>query len=182
MIEFGFTTNIVDLYEQHNQVWRFFGDLSERPFLFRAEETPGSVIGSMVVHVRSSVQPAHVPETMCTEPSWELETGQFYHFDLRAVPMVRAYRKEKYLYGNDAKEWLIRKSGSHGFEVVPDTLWMQSYPTRFNKGNGPTVIADTLFSGTLRVTDPQVFYTVLKTGIGRMKAFGFGMLRCWETS
>jgi CRISPR system Cascade subunit CasE len=40
------------------------------------------------------------------------------------------------------------------------------------KDGGP----DATFSGTLRVTDPEIFALLLARGIGRHRAFGFGMI------
>jgi len=38
-------------------------------------------------------------------------------------------------------------------------------------------IPDVTFSGTLRVGDPSAFAELVRSGVGRHKAFGFGMLR-----
>ena len=180
--EFAINTSVEsDLYGLHSMVWSCFDpDEKERPFLFRFEK-----IGDMgFVHVRSTVKPARVPETMLAEPSFSLREGQRLRFDIRAVPVKRTTddkRRETPLRGKAILDWFMEKAKTRGFDPIYETLRFQNRPTRFQKGESMLTVNDTVISGQLIVTDPQTFCReALAKGIGRYKAFGFGMLRCWE--
>jgi len=183
MREFAINTSAnPDLYDLHSLVWNCFSpDEEERPFLFRFDK-----IGEMgFVHVRSTVKPAKVPEASQTKTSYDLEEGQRLLFDIRTVPVKRTKSHgtctETHLEGEAVLDWFIEKARPRGFEPIRETLWVRGDTIRFKKGEATLTVKDTVISGQLIVTDPVTFYReALVKGIGRYKAFGFGMLRCWE--
>lgn len=85
----------------------------------------------------------------------------------------------------DQIDWLIRQGARLGFEILPT----QAIPAvldvsvgRTNKlygyrrGKGKMSFGAALFEGHLRVTDVDVFRDALTNGVGRGKAYGFGLL------
>jgi CRISPR system Cascade subunit CasE len=82
--------------------------------------------------------------------------------------------------GEVYRTWLARRLGEGGAEaehLVLDqfrlTLTLRRNDVRrLHPFNGP----DATFSGVLRVTDPARFGALLAHGVGRHRAFGFGML------
>ena len=182
--EFAINTSAnPDFYDLHSLVWNCFSpDAQERNFLFRFDK-----IGDMgFVHVRSTVNPAKVPETIQSEPSYNLREGQQLRFDIRTVPVKRSNIggkiREKPLKDRAAiLDWFIEKARPRGFDPLRETLRVRGAVTRFQKNESVLTVNDTVISGKLIVMDPDTFYreTLLK-GIGRYKSFGFGMLRCWE--
>lgn len=55
-------------------------------------------------------------------------------------------------------------------------LWRRTQGSTGNRRPRPLDRPDALFHGVLEVTDPAAFAMVLRRGIGRHRAFGFGML------
>lgn len=78
-------------------------------------------------------------------------------------------------------DWFFRKARENGFEPDPNRLRFLVKPTQtFSQKNKPdqTVTHNkVLFSGTLTVTDPERFRSAFENGIGKAKAFGFGLLQ-----
>lgn len=106
--------------------------------------------------------------------------GQMLRFRLRANPTVK--RKGKLLgllKQEDQLAWLRRKAAQGGFALVsvrmiPEGI-MRSRKTVKNQSNDMSHFA-VCFDGLLQVQDPNAFYNTLAAGIGRGKAFGFGLL------
>lgn len=65
-----------------------------------------------------------------------------------------------------------------GFEADPATLEVQTLPScNFTKGANPCRLHRVKFRGILRVTDQELFRKAFALGLGRGKAFGFGLLQ-----
>lgn len=87
-------------------------------------------------------------------------------------------------------EWLARKGEQHGFrllatELNPDLAAVQVSAQATERGRRPgqagggpmsLCFGAVLFNGRLEVTDAERFRAALRDGIGRGKAFGFGLL------
>lgn len=65
-----------------------------------------------------------------------------------------------------------------GFTVFEDTCLTEGYRRRLvaRKEKADIVLPSIDFSGVLQVTNPEIFSNTLRTGIGRGRAFGLGML------
>jgi len=81
------------------------------------------------------------------------------------------------------RDWLARQFEIRGGARV-DTVGMERFSIeRMTRRNGPNRTPDTVkkpdvtLTGTLTVTDPEAFMAVLRSGIGRHKTFGYGMLK-----
>jgi CRISPR system Cascade subunit CasE len=82
-------------------------------------------------------------------------------------------------------EWLARKGGAHGFELLSrreggqmvDSVRITAEGLVRGRCDGRTItFLSVLFDGLLRVTDADRFATAVEQGIGSGKGFGFGLL------
>jgi hypothetical protein len=69
--------------------------------------------------------------------------------------------------------WLSRRGAEHGFRVDALTLTVGRVFIRKQRGFW---LDETLFTGTLTVTDAARFAVALREGVGQRGAFGFGLL------
>lgn len=84
------------------------------------------------------------------------------------------------------KRWLARQFDVRGGAAVnPESIAMERFSikrmTRRPQGNDRSMKTmkrpDVTLSGTLTVTDSDAFHQLLRSGIGRHKSFGYGMLK-----
>jgi CRISPR system Cascade subunit CasE len=83
------------------------------------------------------------------------------------------------------RDWLERQCEIRGgAEVDRDSIAMTRFSIeRMTRRNGPDRTADTIkrpdvtLTGKLEVTDGDAFVDLLRSGIGRHKSFGYGMLK-----
>jgi CRISPR system Cascade subunit CasE len=81
------------------------------------------------------------------------------------------------------REWLTRQCEIRG-GAEPQSIGMTRFSIeRMTRRNGPDHTPDTIkrpdvtLTGTLTVTDADAFVDLLRSGIGRHKSFGYGMLK-----
>lgn len=74
--------------------------------------------------------------------------------------------------------FLERKAERNGFELVPKeyTITDRRYVVLKKSGEKPVHLCQATYEGILRVKDAEVFRSALIHGIGRKKAYGFGMM------
>jgi CRISPR system Cascade subunit CasE len=187
---------IRNAYALHRRLWRAFGDLEERPFLFRIEpDLPTRVL------VQSSVEPdwqqaflnapGYLSKPVQIRPlQLDVTQGQRSRFRLRANPTVKKKvpgRENGTRLGIITEEgqldWLKKKAEDRGFRVLSATALQENGPDSLSHGSkhaaGETHKLSFLavrFDGILQVTDPERFAETLRKGIGPGKAFGFGLL------
>ncbi|WP_404379523.1 type I-E CRISPR-associated protein Cas6/Cse3/CasE [Caenispirillum salinarum] len=76
------------------------------------------------------------------------------------------------------REWLEAQGTKHGFNLEDDTTVLAYERHRFpNKGRRHVTVGSLKFSGSLTVTDVPAFEAMLGNGLGRQRAFGFGMMQ-----
>ncbi|NBB75116.1 MAG: type I-E CRISPR-associated protein Cas6/Cse3/CasE [Bacteroidetes bacterium] len=81
------------------------------------------------------------------------------------------------------RDWLRRqfdiRGGARVERVRMERFSIERMTRRDHSGGGTTQIKrpDVTLTGTLTVTDPEAFMAVLRSGVGRHKTFGFGMLK-----
>ena len=78
------------------------------------------------------------------------------------------------------QQWLLDRAEKHGFSLNPEAFTVtESRWLHFNKGTEsgrPVSLLSVTYEGVLQVTDPQRFCALLTNGIGRGKAYGFGLM------
>ena len=65
-----------------------------------------------------------------------------------------------------------------GFELIPEEYQIveRSWEPFRKKGQRMIRLSKATYEGTLKVTDEKLFYDTLTSGIGKKKAYGFGMM------
>jgi CRISPR system Cascade subunit CasE len=109
-----------------------------------------------------------------------LERGEVFTFALRANPTRKQGRRRVGLTSpGEQMAWLAGQGETGGFEVLggqvhPEgTLWTRK---RQSGQNWDICLRGVTFRGWLRVTCPARLQTAVACGIGRGRAFGFGLL------
>lgn len=175
-----------DSYAWHQALWKAFPQTSVRNFLYRIEHRDSGFL----VYLLSEDEP--------TRPdwgTWETKTVSksfldytTYRFQLCANPTRRyvgdgrgtRFEKSKRFVVADPdalKQWLLRKAEQCGFAIEEGSLQIgppvnQPFYKNGRKGNHKRVE----YQGVLHVTDPRLFQSMFKKGLGSAKAFGFGLL------
>lgn len=120
----------------------------------------------------------------------QVDVGQSWRFRLRSNPVQSSARDKNpktgrgKLYAHvtpaQQKQWLIAKSDSCGFSLNEDSFSViQNQWLKFSKkgeSKKPVSLHTVTFEGLLNITDQEIFHQTLKTGIGRGKAYGCGLL------
>ena len=105
----------------------------------------------------------------------------YYAFDVQINPVKRSKDSGKIVpvKGRDAlAEWFSSKAPGYGFEVLPDSLSVgDTNIVQFNKDGKKVTLAKAIFTGRMKVTDRELFKKSVKEGVGKGKAFGFGLLQ-----
>lgn len=170
---------LCDLHNLHQSVWsvvRLSRD-QQRSFIFSFAEYR-NMIG---IIVRSGNLPEHLQARarLLASPA---DTGEYW-FALRANPVARHVElsgktvTRALTGGDDLVDWLYRQGERHGFQPRSASLSLARRCRRCTPSQGaPYTINDVLFRGSLSITSPQRLQQALINGIGRSRAFGFGML------
>lgn len=151
--------------------------------LFRAEETKDG----LYILVQSKFKPnwdVLVEKNILTSfevKQWErplfLEDEVFY-FKIKAYP-TKTVRGKKIELKTDAEqlEWIKNKFTNGGFDVKINSL-VRERQTRANLNKNPatTRSGGCLYSGVITVLDPRLALDTYQKGIGRGRAFGYGLL------
>jgi CRISPR system Cascade subunit CasE len=110
-------------------------------------------------------------------PSKRFETGEVFHFRLHASPSRMAAGKRSALIDEgDQMAWMHRVAGENGFEIVDCDRRRGSLEKHRKADGNQVVLAAAEFDGLLRVGDAPAFEVAIQRGVGRGKAFGFGLL------
>lgn len=181
-----------DSYAWHKRIWEAFPNQAEsqRDFLTRLDDT-GSEFRLLILSPAPPARPGWCPESQwLSKPIAEtFFQHPAYHFSLLANPTRKRVvrdadgkrkkngRREPLVTREDLLAWIARKADLNGFSIESSALKTTPRPRQsfLKKGTAGTHTA-TEFSGTLAVTDPDLFLQAATGGIGSAKAFGFGML------
>lgn len=113
--------------------------------------------------------------------------GSMWHFRIKANPIVRKPSDEKgrgKIFAHTSikyqEEWLKKQSVKNGFSLsdgewlVTESKW---YNFKKNKSEKQTIkLLSVTYEGILCVVDEDAFKKALKSGIGREKAYGLGLM------
>lgn len=137
----------------------------------------------------------------CARPAESWREGQRLGFDLRARPIVRLLRAIEGPAGSFRKgaevdaflpqalgegetrkreavylDWLDARLGPAACLERDNTRLAAFRRSRVQRGKRPIEGPDAVFHGTLVVKDPAAFAQLLARGVGRHRAYGYGML------
>ncbi|MBV7404214.1 type I-E CRISPR-associated protein Cas6/Cse3/CasE [Enterobacter sp. ENT03] len=186
-------------YASHQWLWQLFPGQQARTFLFRHE--PFRAGACFYLLSEGIPQAEHAFLTVETKPfAPQLCAGMTLHFALRANPVITRQGKRsdvlmdaKYqakLQGVDpaeywsrqvaaAKHWLKMQGEAKGFTVNQDDLdVIGQQQQRFVRKSGQAAVTFTSvdFAGRLLVTDATQFLETLRSGIGKSKGLGCGLM------
>jgi CRISPR system Cascade subunit CasE len=161
-----------------------------KPSVLLQSTTEPDWSGLQALHDESGAAFLHQPP-QCGSVSSELEPGGRYAFRLRANPTKRdaTTRKRVGLYHEeDQLRWLHRKLVSADYadasdqaavrimQVVISKEGNNSDRSRESGNRGSMTHLSVQFDGVLEVLDPAQVATLLRSGVGSGKGFGFGLL------
>jgi len=132
-------------------------------------------------------RPLWLPDHGCaTWQSKEIKDTYFKHPSYRFQLLANPTKKEKatgkrkpLIKREELVEWILNKGKVGGFTVVEDSLKTMARPVeRFwkEKGSNFGTHHAVEFQGVLHVSDPVQLQHTFQHGIGKAKAFGFGLL------
>jgi CRISPR system Cascade subunit CasE len=99
------------------------------------------------------------------------EIDAFVHASLALPPETRLEREEVYT------RWLQQQTQKNGACTLRNVRLAEfGLDTMRRRGNARLVRPNVVLEGTLSITDPGAFRQLLARGVGRHRAFGFGML------
>lgn len=114
-----------------------------------------------------------------------LKNGERYKFKLTANPTI-CKAKEGDCRGEvvacfsqqDQIDYLIKKSIKNGFKLDENDFYISEKTTEIlkKKESKPLRFPKVVYEGVLTIEDLEIFKKALISGIGRKKAFGFGLL------
>lgn len=181
---------ITDDYSLHRVVYGLFQDQRTdgekhasvpSGFLFadRGGDAKGRTI--LILSDREPLTPEHgalhskpVPEEFLSHP--------LYRFEVTVNPTKKERQSGKRIpikTSDEVTAWALGKCReSWGFSITPSSLEVQMLPVKqfTSKGHSVTHGAARL-SGLLQVENRELFITSFRQGIGRGRAFGFGLLQ-----
>ena len=110
-------------------------------------------------------------------PAGRFEPGEVFHFRLHASPSRMSAGKRSALIDEEEQlAWIRRVAGENGFEIVACDRRHGCLEKHHKADGNHIILAVAEFDGVLRVADMAAFADAIECGIGRGKAFGFGML------
>lgn len=168
-----------DVYSIHKLIYSLFpgnqrnflyadsgGNVRERSFLILSEEPP--------------LEAEHGILESKTVPESFLEYNH-YAFQVRLNPVYRTTGSKAFLpIKNPAaiREWFLKRQRDWGFQSDEAHLEIEELGLQeFKKGERRIIHNKATFKGVLTVTAREQFRASFKNGIGRGKAFGFGLLQ-----
>ena len=184
----AFALGLTNCYAWHQLSWDCFQSCpdAQRDFLLRVDPRPEE--GCMRMFLLSQRQPVRpdklVPQWWAAKPVRDdFLSFQTYRFSLKANPTrlkTVGGRKirQAVLERSDQVEWLLRKAEQSGF-AVPNPEQVRIEPSgehRIRCRQNTALCIGFNFEGILSVTDREKFTRAFVSGIGKSKAFGFGML------
>ncbi|MBR3242128.1 MAG: type I-E CRISPR-associated protein Cas6/Cse3/CasE [Parasporobacterium sp.] len=114
-----------------------------------------------------------------------IEEGRIYKFRVTLNPVKSLSRGEgkrgrvvPEITAKQQIQYLEERANKHGFELIPDELQIveRGWEPFGKQGQKMIRLSKATFEGALKVTDKTVFYRTLTEGIGKKKAYGFGLL------
>lgn len=173
--------HILNDYDIHKYIYSLF-PLEKgivRPFLFKDK---GEKKGYREIIIISTNYPKAPPVGICNSKKVpeELLNYSGYRFSVKLNPVTRNKGKDIRIEGiEEIKSWFIKKAPSWGFQIDARTL--ETSPIKIltirNSIKERTLTKQSVeFSGQFTVLDKNALLKSFCGGIGRGKAFGFGLL------
>lgn len=181
---------ITDAYSLHRVVYNLFADVRNdvqkeaslpSGFLFADKGGDRDTRKILFLSNRPPHEPVHGQIQLKQIPDEFLNHVQ-YGFEVTVNPSRRDNKSKKLIplrTRADISQWFVAKStGSWGFEVDPVSLQVIAMGVQQFEKDGKTVThGSATLKGVLTVVDRDCFINSFSQGIGRGRAFGFGLLQ-----
>jgi CRISPR system Cascade subunit CasE len=168
-----------DPYSIHKFVYSIFpGD--ERSFLYYDQ---GGDWQYRKILILSKKQPTLPPfgkiESKYVPPSFLNHKSYAFQVLLNPVEQPKGKKNKSPIIGKGPlRDWFLKKQSSWGFSANPASLEILSQGVQIIKRQGHEIVHNQAeFRGILHVTNYDLFNRSFSNGIGRAKAFGFGLLQ-----
>lgn len=174
--------NLTDIYSLHKIIYSLFPTTpgKDRDFLFTDKGGGWNRRNILILSKRKPLNPPYGKIVSKEIPNSFLQMDH-YGFEIVLNPTKRKAqtRKIEAIRGRkNLHHWFIQKTPGLGFKVYPESLQVNHIGVLTYKKNGTTRTHNrATFVGKLKVTDRQVFINSFEEGVGRAKAFGFGLLQ-----
>lgn len=173
---------VFDTYTIHKIVYSLFPkeDENTRSFLFAYK---GGDFNEKRILILSKNNPLN-PEIGTIESQnipVDFLKQDYYGFEVLVNPVKRDSKSGKMIAVRGKENiaaWFVEKSKSLGFEVLENSLSVSDTNVlQFTKDNKKVTLGKALCVGRLKVTDRELFIKTFEDGIGKGKAFGFGLFQ-----
>lgn len=174
--------NFFDAYSLHKAIYNLFPkkEGSTRDFLYRFLDSDAEEKRILIFSEDAPAECGFGTLEVRDVPESFLEMD-FYGFDVQMNPVKRSNDSGKIVPIKGREEllsWFTAKAPSFGFEVLPDSLSVgDTNIVQFNKDGKKVILAKAVFTGRMKVCDRSLFKKSVREGLGKGKAFGFGLLQ-----
>ncbi|MFH2064524.1 MAG: type I-E CRISPR-associated protein Cas6/Cse3/CasE [Pseudomonadota bacterium] len=171
-----------DVYGLHKIIYSLFPEIpgQKRDFLFADKGGGFNSRKILILSEREPIPPEYGVLSSKPVPDQFL-AHNIYGFEIVLNPTKRNPETGKIVSvrkKDDLLEWFTQRCEKHGFDVLSQSLQVNVLGVLRYEKNGKHCTHNTAtFMGKLRVTDREAFIQSFKQGIGRAKAFGFGLLQ-----
>lgn len=124
----------------------------------------------LLLRSRASIDAGHTP-------SKDAAQGEILAFEMTACTGKKVRGHHRYFDLSDWRsrhEWLDRQGADNGFKVL--TVHCSASMSSIKDETRSFHVDCTRFTGVLKVIDPDRFKECLLSGLGKARAFGFGLL------
>ena len=144
---------------------------------------PSKDIRSAVICVQSDIMPTSTSDLKvisCTDASERIsliKAGMVLKFDVLLRPVKRHEGRSTLIRDMKSRiEWVEMLGQKYGFKIETIREVLRIQKTVFHSGTKTGRVDGYRYVGTLSVQDADLFKKAYETGIGRDKAYGYGML------
>jgi CRISPR system Cascade subunit CasE len=171
---------VTDPYSIHRVVYSLFPKTEDtRDFLFADKGGSFNERNILIFSKREPLQPEYGAIESKTIPDSFLQQACYgFTVRLNATKREKESGKIRAITGKEnLVEWFCTKCETWGFSTVREKLEIVDAGLQnFEKSNNDVTQNSAVFKGVLKVTDRDLFIKSFEEGIGRGKAFGFGLL------
>lgn len=175
---------LTDAYSAHRIIYNMFPlekkGRKQRDFLFADTGVKNRKRQFVILSQTEPEQPQTGELNTIILPPDYLE-AETYKFKIVINPVIKRANTGQNESIRDAEaicEWFMRKAPGWGFEVIPETLQVNSIDAKqFVKNGNAITLNMASLSGWLRVNNKMLFAQSIRDGLGRGKAFGCGLLQ-----
>lgn len=144
---------------------------------------PSKDIRRAVICVQSDVMPTSTTDLKvisCMDAKERIsliKTGMVLKFDVLLRPVKRHQGRSTLIRDMESRiEWIEKLGQKYGFKIETIREVLRIQKTMFHSGTKTGRVDGYRYVGTLSVVDADLFKKSYETGIGRDKAYGYGML------